>query len=322
MADTFARQRTLIGTTAEWQANDLVIGYGEVAIEVTGAGSMIMKIGDGAQVFSALPFLNLNTSGVPTDVATAVAQKLSISGGTLTGPLVLNAAPAADNEAATKKWTEDTITAAIAAAGGGGGGGGLSNIISRQLGAGSGNYVVPTATTFVGIRARLWGNGGRGGQGNSNRGSAGGGGGGYCEGFFDAASLTNAQEAYTVQGANSGQLNSTFLTLIAQGGGNANGTIAGTGGTGSGGQININGQDGQATNDNATARLSGQGGGSFSSQGGMGGYSSGDGGGELVHMDPQPGMTPGGGGGGNSETSNAGASGGDGMLLIDEYYVS
>lgn len=41
--------------------------------------------------------------------------KLALSGGTLTGALVLAAAPTTDMQAATKKYVDDAITAAIAA---------------------------------------------------------------------------------------------------------------------------------------------------------------------------------------------------------------
>ena len=37
MTDIFARQRTIVGTTIEWAANDLIIGDGEIAVEVASA---------------------------------------------------------------------------------------------------------------------------------------------------------------------------------------------------------------------------------------------------------------------------------------------
>lgn len=65
MADTFARQRQLIGSPAEWQANNLIIGSGEIAIERDGATDKL-KIGDGTRTFSALPYI---TSQVTIDFA-------------------------------------------------------------------------------------------------------------------------------------------------------------------------------------------------------------------------------------------------------------
>lgn len=56
MTDYFARQRQLTGTTAEWAANDLVIGLGELAIEIVSPGVARLKMGDGARNYSALPY--------------------------------------------------------------------------------------------------------------------------------------------------------------------------------------------------------------------------------------------------------------------------
>jgi hypothetical protein len=47
--------RQIIGTTAQWAANDLVIGKGEIAIEDAG-GVIKAKVGDGIRVYSALPY--------------------------------------------------------------------------------------------------------------------------------------------------------------------------------------------------------------------------------------------------------------------------
>jgi hypothetical protein len=51
-----ARQRQLIGTTAEWAANDILIGNGELAIETLSSSDKRVKIGNGTSVFSALPY--------------------------------------------------------------------------------------------------------------------------------------------------------------------------------------------------------------------------------------------------------------------------
>lgn len=52
------RMRQLRGTTAEWAAHDLVIGDGEIALELLGDGSYRMKIGTAASHrFSQLPYI-------------------------------------------------------------------------------------------------------------------------------------------------------------------------------------------------------------------------------------------------------------------------
>jgi hypothetical protein len=58
MVDTFARMRQLIGTTAEWLANDIIIGNGEVALELISPMTWRQKVGDGVNVYSALPYLD------------------------------------------------------------------------------------------------------------------------------------------------------------------------------------------------------------------------------------------------------------------------
>ena len=57
MADTFARQRQLIGSTAAWAANDIVPALGEIAVEQVSSTETKIKIGDGAKNFSALPYV-------------------------------------------------------------------------------------------------------------------------------------------------------------------------------------------------------------------------------------------------------------------------
>ncbi|RPI34174.1 MAG: hypothetical protein EHM67_14720, partial [Hyphomicrobiaceae bacterium] len=51
--------RQLIGTAAEWAANDLVIGSGELAVEPLEAGDHDVKVGDGVKRYSELPYLRL-----------------------------------------------------------------------------------------------------------------------------------------------------------------------------------------------------------------------------------------------------------------------
>jgi hypothetical protein len=56
VSDILARQRQLIGTTAQWAANDLVIGDGEFALERTTTGRVRVKVGNGTATFSALAY--------------------------------------------------------------------------------------------------------------------------------------------------------------------------------------------------------------------------------------------------------------------------
>jgi len=85
MVDTFARQRQLVGTTAEWAANDLVVGYGEFAIELVSPGRMRAKLGDGVSVFSALAYFD-----------PSVTTYVNKAGDTMSGPLVVPELDAAD----------------------------------------------------------------------------------------------------------------------------------------------------------------------------------------------------------------------------------
>ena len=55
MADTFARYRNIVGSPADWASNDLVIGLGEMAVEID--GSLVQfKIGDGILTYSQLDY--------------------------------------------------------------------------------------------------------------------------------------------------------------------------------------------------------------------------------------------------------------------------
>lgn len=57
MVDTLARMRQIVGTTAQWAADNIVIGDGELACERTTGGQVKMKIGNGTSTFSALPYI-------------------------------------------------------------------------------------------------------------------------------------------------------------------------------------------------------------------------------------------------------------------------
>jgi hypothetical protein len=64
MADQVnARMRQLVGTTSDWSANDIVLGSGEIAIEMLNDQSVRMKVGNGTRPFSLSPYvaIGLNT---------------------------------------------------------------------------------------------------------------------------------------------------------------------------------------------------------------------------------------------------------------------
>jgi hypothetical protein len=57
MTDTLARMRQLVGTPAQWAANDLVIGAAEIALELQADGnSYRWKIGNGTKNYSQLAY--------------------------------------------------------------------------------------------------------------------------------------------------------------------------------------------------------------------------------------------------------------------------
>jgi hypothetical protein len=64
MTDTLARMRQILGTTAEWAANDLTLGDGELAAEHLADGTFSLRLGDGSSRFSQLPPLGAVASTV------------------------------------------------------------------------------------------------------------------------------------------------------------------------------------------------------------------------------------------------------------------
>jgi hypothetical protein len=79
--------RQLIGNTAEWAANNIVLGNGELGVERISASEYKMKCGDGATRWSSLPYIS--ETSISSTVQAALNGKLNISGGTMTGALFL-----------------------------------------------------------------------------------------------------------------------------------------------------------------------------------------------------------------------------------------
>jgi len=66
MATELARMEQIIGTTADWAANDIVLGSGEIGFEVLVSGLVQGKVGDGVTTYSVLPY----TIGAGVDLTT------------------------------------------------------------------------------------------------------------------------------------------------------------------------------------------------------------------------------------------------------------
>lgn len=106
MADTFARMRQLVGSTADWAANNLVLGSGEIGVERVSSSDIRIKVGDGSTAWSALPYASSSSTTINTATQTALDAKLAKGGDTMTGPLILSGDPAAALGAATKQYVD------------------------------------------------------------------------------------------------------------------------------------------------------------------------------------------------------------------------
>ena len=60
----FYRMNQLIGSVADYAANDLVLGSGEIALAIQEGGEILGKIGDGSSKFSELEYV-IGTSAIP-----------------------------------------------------------------------------------------------------------------------------------------------------------------------------------------------------------------------------------------------------------------
>src|SRR4029077_13460345 len=124
MTDYFARMRQLTGTTAEWAAYDIVIGLGEVAIEIVGPLHSRLKLGDGINRFSALPYYDPGINSFvklagDTMTGELEAPALTVTGqATFTGPVDLGAGATAtdppslsdaDASVPTTHWVQQQV---------------------------------------------------------------------------------------------------------------------------------------------------------------------------------------------------------------------
>lgn len=130
MADTFARMRQLIGSTAEWAANNIVLGFGEIGIERVSALEYRAKVGDGSTKWSLLPYLSTVTTSINSAIQAALDAKLPLAGGTMTGDLILAHDGTRANEAVTLSQLQNEVSK-------------LSTSLSKKVGVGGDTMTGP-----------------------------------------------------------------------------------------------------------------------------------------------------------------------------------
>lgn len=303
------------------------------------------------------PDANANTKGVVEEATTAEIDAGTATGGTgaelfvapdaLSTSIYKTQLPSSDEKAAlagdlgTPSTTVKYLTA--------------SNKAQVVTFTGSGTWTKDTGLQR--IRVQAWGGGGSGGCGSSSD-ACGGGGGGYAESWFEAGDL-GATETVTVGAGGAAQTtpnsdgnagaNTTFGSLLTAYGGAAGGRGAsGVGGNGGGVQSGdgvLRGAGGNDANGGSGILFGGAGGGGaatvgyaggsalWGGAGGGGGGTSnfasggtsiygGNGGAGATNGSATAGSTPAGGGGGVGGSSpTASGAGGDGKVIVTEYYL-
>ena len=112
MATSYARMRQLIGSTAEWSANNIILGDGEIGVEQFSPTDVRLKVGDGVSRWSALPYASASSDNtINAATQTALNAKVSISGSTMTGLLVLSGNATAALGAVPKQQLDAVNTA-------------------------------------------------------------------------------------------------------------------------------------------------------------------------------------------------------------------
>jgi len=116
LADIYARQRQIIGSTAAWAANNIVLGLGEIGIETVSSSDVRMKVGDGTSAFSALPYASASSTTINAATQAALDAKVALAGGTMTGLLLLSGDPVDDLGAVPKQYADninDTLSTSL-----------------------------------------------------------------------------------------------------------------------------------------------------------------------------------------------------------------
>ena len=116
MPDIYARVRSIVGSTADWAANNIVLGSGEIGIERVSASDVRLKVGDGTTAWASLPYASASSTTINLATQAALDAKLALAGGTMTGLLVLSGNPSAALGAVTKQYADNissTLTTSI-----------------------------------------------------------------------------------------------------------------------------------------------------------------------------------------------------------------
>ena len=106
MFESFDRTTSIIATTSDWATYDIVLKNGEFGIEVLSSTNVMIKAGDGINTWSALPYIAISDVTINTATQSALDAKLPLTGGTLSGLLVLSGDPTNVLGAVTKQYVD------------------------------------------------------------------------------------------------------------------------------------------------------------------------------------------------------------------------
>ena len=98
--------RQIVGSTADWAADNIVLGSGEIGIERVSSSDIRIKVGDGTTAWASLPYASASSTTINDATQTALDAKLAKSGGTMTGFIVLHADPSSALHAASKQYVD------------------------------------------------------------------------------------------------------------------------------------------------------------------------------------------------------------------------
>lgn len=110
MADTYARVRHVVGSSADWTANNIVLGSGEIGVERVSASDIRIKVGDGTTAWASLPYASASSTTINAATQSALDAKLALAGGTMTGLLILSGDASAALGAVTKQQLDSVNT--------------------------------------------------------------------------------------------------------------------------------------------------------------------------------------------------------------------